>query len=70
MVLANLLLAVLIVEVWFVGKLLNQSFLAMGKDLENITRFLVEIRNAVLKQKPEDSPLREQPADKTPPPVG
>jgi hypothetical protein len=56
MILTNILLAVLIVEVWIMGKLLYNGLLAMGEDIEKMTTFLIEIRNAVVKHKPGDSP--------------
>jgi hypothetical protein len=56
MVLTNILLAVLIIEIWLMGKLLYHGLSATGEEIEKITTFLIEIRNAVVKRKPGDSP--------------
>lgn len=56
LLLTNLLLAFLIVEVWVLAKLIDYTLLLMGEEIEKVTRFLIEIRNAVVKQKPGDSP--------------
>jgi|HubBroStandDraft_2_1064218.scaffolds.fasta_scaffold147314_2 hypothetical protein len=55
--LMNLLLLILIVEIWILAKLINNTLLLLGEDgLEKIIGFLIDIRNAVVKVKPGDVP--------------
>jgi hypothetical protein len=56
LLLTNLLLAVLIVEIWILAKLIDHTLLLLGEEIEKVTRFLIEIRNAVVKVKPGDVP--------------
>jgi hypothetical protein len=56
LILTDVLLVVLIVEIWTLAKITDHTLLLLGEEIEKVTRFLIEIRNAVVKQKPGDSP--------------
>jgi hypothetical protein len=56
MLLTNILLAVLIVQVWVLAKLFIGTFADMEGDSKKAVQFLIEIRNAVVKEKPGDQP--------------
>jgi hypothetical protein len=46
----------LIVEIWVLAKVIHHTLLLPGEEIEKVTRFLAELRNTVVKQKPGDSP--------------
>jgi hypothetical protein len=46
----------LIVEIWVLAKIIHHTLLLPGEEIEKVTRFLAELRNTVVKQKPVDSP--------------
>jgi hypothetical protein len=56
MILITVLLVVMIVQIWIATKLIYHALLLLGEELEKITRFLIDIRNAVVETKPGDLP--------------
>jgi hypothetical protein len=60
MLLTNILLAVLIVEVWVLAKIIDHTLLLLGEEIEKVTGFLIDIRNAVVKERPGDRPRNTQ----------
>jgi len=57
LLLMNLLLLILIVEIWILARLINNTLLLLGEDgLEKIIGFLIDIRNSFVKVKPGDVP--------------